>query len=90
MNCVDCKPGEIYTTKSDHPYREAKAETAKVKETSFARISIDVEFSRPMDATALKVISTEIVNRALNHPNVDRAYWTQIVPSEANFDWQGQ
>lgn len=64
--------------------------TAKPKETSFARITIDVEFTRPMNAVELKQIALEIANRADNHPNVQHGRYTEIVTAEANFDWQGQ
>lgn len=61
----------------------------KVRKSQSLSVHLDIELDVPLDAFSLYVIAAGIAEYAQKCPHVRGARWTQILPAEPNFDWQG-
>jgi hypothetical protein len=80
------RPGMIRELLSSDKRRELKQ---RPKTTQKVRIHLDLELAEPHDATGLKALGDWVVGM-VDDPDIATAKWTQIIPTEPDFDWQGE
>lgn len=62
----------------------------KPRTTKSVRMHLDIELRDPRDARELKNLRGVIEDEVKRLRSVSSCQVTQIIPAEANFDWQGE